>query len=77
MPSLKMKQYFEQGQTAAACGKALDDCPYKKPERKNAWVRGFHEAKLMSNLQGQTPVQKRTNQEHIAHLKTMLAGGST
>ncbi|KGJ92135.1 ribosome modulation factor [Colwellia psychrerythraea] len=74
MPSIKLKATFEEGQNAALCGKTLDNCPYRKTEKKNAWVRGFHQGKLAKENGGKsiTPVQARTNQGHIAHLRSLF-----
>ena len=72
MPSLKLKATFEEGQNAALCDKTLDDCPYRRVEKRNAWVRGFHEGKLIAQQRAISPVTARTNQGHIAHLRSLL-----
>jgi len=72
MPSLKLKATFEEGQNSALCGKTLDDCPYRRIEKRNAWVRGYHVGKLHAEQLAISPVQARTNQGHIAHLRSLL-----
>jgi len=72
MPSLKSQAVFEEGQNAALCGKTLDDCPYRRVEKINAWVRGFHEGTLKAQQLTLNPMQARTNQGHIAHLRSLL-----
>jgi len=72
MPSLKQQAVFEQGQNAGLCGKTLDNCPYRKVDKKNAWVRGYHQGKLQAEQKRLSPVQHRTNQGHIAHLRKLF-----
>lgn len=72
MPSLKSKAVFEEGQNAALCHKSLDDCPYRRVEKRNAWIRGYHEGKLQAEQLAISPVVARTNQGHIAHLRKLL-----
>jgi len=72
MPSLKQKQYFEEGQTAALCGKTLEQCPYKKIERKSAWRRGWHEGALIKGIQGNKPIESQATSTRIAALRNIL-----
>ncbi|MBL4832637.1 MAG: hypothetical protein JKY26_01575 [Pseudomonas sp.] len=72
MPSIKLQATFEEGKNAALCHKTLDDCPYRRAEKINAWVRGFHEGKLRAEQLALSPVQARTNQGHIAHLRSLF-----
>ena len=76
MPSLKTQQYFEEGKNSGLCGKTLDDCPYRKTERKNAWVRGLREGELLAEQRRLSPVQHRTNQGHIAHVRSLFTANS-
>lgn len=64
--------YFQQGQNAGLCGKSLDDCPYKKPERKVVWVRGFHHGKLISQQKLFTSKQQEQHLAHIANLRRLF-----
>lgn len=34
--------YYELGHAAGQCGEPRDACPYRRPDRVNAWVRGWH-----------------------------------
>jgi ribosome modulation factor len=42
MTDLAMDRYYELGSAAAQRGEPLDACPYRRPDRVNAWVRGWH-----------------------------------
>lgn len=37
-----LARYYELGSAAAQRGERLDACPYRRPDRVNAWVRGWH-----------------------------------
>lgn len=36
-------RFFELGEAAGRRGEPIDACRYRRPDRRNAWVRGWHE----------------------------------
>lgn len=39
---LRLRPFFEYGQAAGQRGEPLDACRYRRADRCNAWVRGWH-----------------------------------
>lgn len=39
---LRLRPFFELGQAAGQRGEPLDACRYRRADRRNAWVRGWH-----------------------------------
>ena len=37
-----LARFYEYGQAAGQRGEPLDACRYRRPDRVNAWVRGWH-----------------------------------
>jgi ribosome modulation factor len=38
----EVKLSYDQGQTAGAAGRPIDDCPYRRQDRRAAWLQGWH-----------------------------------
>jgi ribosome modulation factor len=37
-----LARFYEYGKAAAQRDEPKDACPYRRPDRVNAWVRGWH-----------------------------------
>lgn len=64
--------YYQQGLNAGLCGKTLDDCKYRLHERRIAWVRGFHEGKLLRDKKTLSSDQVTIGKLNIASLREKL-----
>lgn len=63
---------FEEGQMAALRGQPLDDCRYRNAEKRNSWIRGWHDI-TSTNIE-LTAAEKETGKAHIAELRKLLEG---
>ena len=37
-----LRSFYELGQAAGQRGEPLDTCRYRRADRRNAWIRGWH-----------------------------------
>lgn len=37
-----LARFYDYGKAAAQCGEPKHACPYRRPDRANAWVRGWY-----------------------------------
>ncbi len=61
--------YYQQGVNAGLIGKTSDDCPFKRSDRKGAWIRGLHYGLQNNKANYLTENQAEKNKVHIANIK--------
>lgn len=62
-----------QGQHAQASGVPRDACPYLKPGRANAWLRGWlHNAELIARHAAPSPTLSDEGRAALANIKRIL-----
>lgn len=66
-----------QGTLAGAAGKSMDDCPYRRAERRSAWVRGWHAGR--DQPRGElvrtrfSPAERRRGRAALAQVREALS----
>lgn len=59
---------FESGGLAAMRGKHSSECPFKLPDRREAWLKGFRGA-IYENTASATHKPSKSAQNHIERLR--------
>jgi ribosome modulation factor len=70
------RRAFEDGQTAFLSGEAITACRLKLPARRNAWERGWHEAKRsrieLEAIKTMTAQERKRIKESIETLRSQF-----
>lgn len=64
--------YYQQGVNAGLQTKTADDCPFKRSDRKGAWIRGLNYGIQHNKGNFLTEKQAEKNKDQIAKLKNSL-----
>jgi ribosome modulation factor len=71
-----MQLAYESGHMARLVGEPESACPYRRPERCNAWLRGWLEAERVLSeaeaVRSLSPVERAKGLEALAELRAKL-----
>lgn len=57
---------------AALRGQPIDDCQYRRVDKKNAWVRGWHFGHNQLDRRPLSTSEKAIGKQKINHLRSLL-----
>ena len=69
----KLFPFFQQGKEAAIYNYPCDHCKLRKPDRRNAWIRGWQEGQQEKNQEKLSEVEKKRGKSAVFKMRKALA----